>query len=230
MFQAHLVQLLTLTAMEPPAIVEANALRDEKVKVLRAVCPITHSVRGQYRGYREEPGVDPNSRTPTYALLKVWVDNWRWRDVPFYLRSGKRLGQKVTEITVQFRHVPHLMFPLPPGRELTPNLLSLRLQPDEGTTLRFEAKEPGAGMRPRSAEMGFRYAEAFGPHILPDAYERLLLDAMQGDAALFARSDEIELSWSLMDPVLAHWQEPSAPPLRIYEPGSWGPDEAEVDQ
>jgi glucose-6-phosphate 1-dehydrogenase len=232
MFQNHLLQLLTLTAMEPPAIFAADALRDEKVKVLRAVRPITRSVRAQsvraqYRGYREEPGVAPESQTPTYTTLQLLIDNWRWRDVPFYLRSGKRMATKTTQITIQFKRVPHLMFPQSPGNGITPNALSLCLQPDEGIHLRFEAKEPGAGMRTRSVDMEFHYAEDFGASALPDAYERLLLDAMQADASLFARADEIELAWGLVDPIRASWEQPDAPPLVFYEPGSWGPAEAD---
>jgi len=227
MFQNHLLQLLTLTAMEPPALFEANSLRDEKVKVLRAVRPVARSVRGQYRDYRAEPGVPPDSQTPTYAALQLLVDNWRWRDVPFYLRSGKRLAAKTTEVAIQFKRVPHLMFPQSTGREITPNVLSLCLQPDEGIHLRFEAKEPGAGMRTRSVDMEFHYARGFGAGVLPDAYERLLLDALQADASLFARADEIELAWGLMDPILAGWERPDASPLVIYEPGSWGPSEAD---
>jgi glucose-6-phosphate 1-dehydrogenase len=225
MFQNHLLQLLTLTAMEPPAFFEANGLRDEKVKVLRAVRPMVQSVRGQYRGYRDEPKAASDSQTPTYAALRLLVDNWRWRDVPFYLRSGKSLAAKTTEIAVQFKHVPHLMFPR--EGEITPNVLSLCLQPDEGIHLRFEAKEPGAGMRTRSVDMEFHYAEDFGAGVLPEAYERLLLDALQGDASLFARADEIELAWGIIDPILAGWERPDAPPLALYEPGSWGPAEAD---
>jgi glucose-6-phosphate 1-dehydrogenase len=227
MFQNHLLQLLALTAMEPPAIFEANALRDEKVKVLRAVRPVAQSVRGQYRGYRDEPGVASNSQTPTYAALQMMVDNWRWRDVPFYLRSGKQMAAKTTEMAIQFKRVPHLMFPLPPGEDITPNVLSLCLQPDEGIHLHFEAKEPGAGMQTRSVDMEFHYAEDFGTGALPEAYERLLLDAMQGDASLFARADGIEMAWGLIDPILVGWERPDAPPLVFYEPGRWGPAEAE---
>ena len=237
MFQNHLLQLLTLTAMEPSAIFAADALRDEKVKVLRAVRPITNtvraqsvraqSVRAQYRGYRDEPGVAPESQTPTYAALQLLIDNWRWRDVPFYLRSGKLLAAKTTQIAIQFKHVPHLMFPQSSGKEITPNVLSLCLQPDEGIHLRFEAKEPGTRMRTRPVDMEFHYTEHFGASALPDAYERLLLDAMQADASLFARADEIELAWGLVDPILAGWGQPAAPPLVFYEPGSWGPAEAD---
>ncbi|MGD2207046.1 MAG: glucose-6-phosphate dehydrogenase [Anaerolineae bacterium] len=227
MFQNHLLQLLTLTAMEPPARFEAKALRDEKVKVLRAVRSADCRVRSQYRGYRDADGVAADSQTPTYAALQLFVDNWRWRGVPFYLRSGKSLAAKTTEIAIQFKCVPHLMFPLDPGTEMTPNVLSLCLQPDEGIHLRFEAKEPGAGMRTRSVDMEFHYAEDFWGTALPEAYERLLLDAMQGDASLFARADEIELAWGIIDPILDSWEEPDAPPPVPYEPGSWGPAEAD---
>ncbi len=227
MFQNHLLQLLTLTAMEPPALFEANALRDEKVKVLRAVRAGTRSVRGQYIGYRAAEGVAAGSQTPTYGAVQFFVDNWRWQGVPFYMRSGKDLAAKTTEIAVQFRHVPHLIFPHGPGDRMTPNILSLCLQPDEGIHLRFEAKRPGAGMRTQSVDMEFHYAEDFGAEALPEAYERLLLDAMQGDASLFARADEIELAWGLIDPIQSAWQQPDAEPLVLYEPGSWGPAEAD---
>jgi glucose-6-phosphate 1-dehydrogenase len=226
MFQNHLLQLLTLTAMEPPAVFEATGLRDEKVKVLRAIRPISRSVRAQYKGYQDEPGVAPDSTTPTYAALELLMDNWRWRDVPFYLRSGKLLSAKTTEITIQFKHVPHLMFPTDPASPINPNVLSLCLQPDEGIHLHFEAKEPGSGMRTRPVDMEFHYSQDFVGD-LPDAYERLLLDAMQGDASLFARSDEIELAWSLIDPVLARWDAPDSSPVALYEPGTWGPVEAD---
>jgi glucose-6-phosphate 1-dehydrogenase len=227
MFQNHLLQLLTLTAMEPPAAFGADALRDEKVKVLRAVRPATGGVFAQYGGYRAERGVAEDSRTPTYAALQLFVDNWRWRGVPFYLRSGKRMAAKTSEMAVQFKCVPHLMFPLPLEDEITPNVLHLCIQPDEGILLRFETKRPGAGMRTRSVDMEFHYAEDFGADVLPDAYERLLLDAMQGDASLFARADEIELAWGLIDPILAVWEGPDPRPLAVYEPGSWGPEQAD---
>jgi glucose-6-phosphate 1-dehydrogenase len=226
MFQNHLLQLLTLTAMEPTVVWEADALRDEKVKILRAARVSSRTVRGQYEGYRQEEGVATGSETATYAALKIYVNNWRWRGVPFYLRSGKCLAAKTTEIAIVFRRVPHLMLPLPDSGRITPNVLSLCLQPDEGIHLRFEAKEPGAGMRTRSVDMEFHYAEDFyGP--LPEAYERLLLDALQGDASLFARGDEIELAWRLIDPVLEGWHGEQAPPLAPYPPGSWGPAAAQ---
>jgi glucose-6-phosphate 1-dehydrogenase len=171
--------------------------------------------------------VAPDSRTPTYAALELYVDNWRWQGVPFYLRSGKSLPMKNSQVAVQFKEVPHLMFPSSTKRRITPNVLSLCLQPEEGIQLRFEAKEPGAGMSSRSVDMEFDYAEDFGADTLPEAYERLLLDALQGDASLFARADEIELSWGLVDPILDGWQAPDAERLASYEPGSWGPVEAD---
>ncbi len=199
MFQNHVLQLLSLTAMEPPAMFEADALRDEKAKALRAIRRCTESVRGQYRGYRAEEGVAPGSQTPTYAALKCFVDNWRWQGVPFCLRSGKTLAAKTTEISIQFKQVPHL---------------------------RFEAKEPGAGMRTRPVDMDFHCAEDFGAAALPEAYERLLLDAIHGDASLFARADEIDLAWQVVDTILAGWAAPGAPGLALYEEGSAGPAEA----
>jgi glucose-6-phosphate 1-dehydrogenase len=228
MFQNHLLQLLSLTAMEPPAVLEADALRDEKVKVLRAVRKCTKSVRGQYRGYRAEEGVAADSNTATYAALEFFVDNWRWQGVPFYLRSGKRLAAKTTEIAIQFKSVPHMLFRRSAGARITPNVLSLCLQPDEGIHLHFEAKEPGAGMLTRSVDLEFHYAEDFGAASLPEAYERLLLDAMQGDATLFTRADEIELAWALTDPILAGWEKPDAAALTFYDPGTWGPVEGEA--
>jgi glucose-6-phosphate 1-dehydrogenase len=164
---------------------------------------------------------------PTYAALQLMVDNWRWRDVPFYLRSGKSLAAKTSEVAIEFKRVPHLMFPQPAGTGITPNVLALCLQPDEGIHLRFEAKEPGAGMLTRSVDMEFHHAADFGAGSLPDAYERLLLDAIQGDASLFARADEIELAWGLVDPIRHGWEQPDAPAMAVYETGSWGPEEAD---
>ncbi len=233
MFQNHLLQLLTLTAMEPPAEFNAVSLRDEKVKVLKAVRQIKpeevaqYTVRAQYRSYRDEKGVAPGTETATYAAIKLFIDNWRWRNVPFYLRSGKALTDKLTEVTVQFRHVPHLMFPLAPDDQLPPNRLSLCLQPNEGIQLSFETKIPGAGMRTRSVDMTFLYEQDFGKNILPDAYERLILDALQGDASLFTRGDEIELAWRIIDPILQGWQSKYAPAIIFYESGSWGPSKAD---
>lgn len=232
-FQNHLLQLLALVAMEPPASFAADALRNEKVKVLGAIRPIAaadvaaHSVRGQYRGYRAEERVPPDSQTATYAALRLYIDNWRWQGVPFYLRSGKLLARKSTGVVISFRCPPHVMFPMPPDRDITPNLLSMCLQPDEGIHLRFEAKVPDTVADMRSVHMEFHYRDSFGPSAIPDAYERLLLDALHGDAAQFTRNDEIETAWALIDPVMEGWQAPGGPPLAIYEPRTSGPREAD---
>jgi glucose-6-phosphate 1-dehydrogenase len=227
MFQNHLLQLLSLTAMEPPIAFNAKALRDEKVKVLQAVMPLNaeSGVLGQYQGYLDNPGVAQNSKTPTYAALQLFVNTWRWQGVPFYLRSGKNLAIKGSEITMQFKRVPHMLFE--DNTELSPNTLSLCIQPDEGMHLRFETKVPGAGMRTDPVDMEFNYDDRFGKQSLPDAYERLLLDAMNGDASLFARSDEIEQAWTLLDPVIGVWEGAKSLTLAHYTPGSWGPLEAD---
>lgn len=218
MFQNHLLQLVTLTAMEPPAAVNARALRDEKVKVLHAIRPPKPEdlVLGQYRGYRELDNVDPDSETPTFAALRLYIDNWRWQGVPFYLRSGKGLGAKATEITLQFKEVPHLLFP--ENESITSNHLTICIYPEEGIHLSFETKKPGAGMHTEPVTMEFTYAQNFGDGALPEAYERLLLDALQGDASLFTRADEIELAWKLIDP-LTGIGDPG-----LYDVGSWGPE------
>jgi glucose-6-phosphate 1-dehydrogenase len=217
MLQNHLLQLLTLIAMEPPSAFNARALRDEKVKVLQAVRPVDPEdyVLGQYEGYRDEKGVAPNSTTPTYVALKMYIDNWRWQGVPFYLRSGKYLPRKTTEVTLQYKPVPHLLFP--ENVDLATNSLSLCVQPDEGMHLIFQTKVPGSGMRVAPVDMEFHYGTQFGEHMLPEAYERLLLDALQGDASLFARSDEIELAWTFVDPMTVG-REPEP-----YRPSSDGP-------
>lgn len=229
MFQNHLLQLLTLVTMEPPATFAADAVRNEKVKVLQAVRPINieDAVRGQYDGYGKAKGVAENSPTPTYAALKLYIDNWRWQSVPFYLRSGKALRHKTSEVVVEFKAPPHVMFQLPEGYELTPNFLSLCIQPDEGIHLRFETKVPDTQQETRSVEMDFHYRDSFGDEPLPDAYEPLLLDALEGDASLFTRSDEIEAAWSIIDPVLKTWEETSpAQGVMTYTRGTWGPAEA----
>ena len=234
MFQNHIMQLLSLTAMEPPTAWDATLLRDEKVKVLRALripqgstLP-THTVRAQYQSesvpsYRQEPGVAADSQTPTYAALKLYIDNWRWQGVPFYLRSGKSLASKMTGVVIRFKEVPHLLFGGNDSVTLAPNELSFCLQPEEGFHLGFQTKAPGAGMRTQPVDMSFRFAPTFGAKSLPDAYERLLLDALLGDAALFARADEIEHSWRIIDAILQGWERGEGPPLSFYEPGSWGP-------
>jgi glucose-6-phosphate 1-dehydrogenase len=227
-FQNHLLQLLTMVAMEPPASFDPEALRDERQKVLQSVRAITeadalnHSLRGQYDGYRQEDGVDPASHTATYGSMRLFIDNWRWQGVPFYLRSGKCLAAKTTQVSIQFKSVPHLMFPLPPGQAIRPNALFICLQPDEGIHLRFEVKVPDSLGQFRSVDMEFHYAEDFGPQAIPEAYERLLLDALHGDASLYMRADGIELGWALVDPIRRAW-DAGTPPLHSYARGSWGP-------
>jgi glucose-6-phosphate 1-dehydrogenase len=230
-FQNHLLQLLTLVAMEPPVSFEASALRNEKVKVLSAITPMKEdevtqaTVRGQYEGYRREEGVDPNSTTATFGAVRLYVNNWRWQGVPFYLRSGKFLKEKLSQITIEFKCPPHLLFPSQQGK-MTPNMLVLYLQPDEGIHWRFEAKVPDTVEELRSVDMEFHYAEAFGKSALPEAYERLLLDAMMGDASLFTRADEVETAWGITDPIIKAWDS-EKPPLAVYKPGRWGPKESD---
>jgi glucose-6-phosphate 1-dehydrogenase len=231
MFQNHLLQLVSLVAMEPPASFDANALRNEKVKVLSSIQPIrgeavaANTVLGQYKGYLQEEGVNPNSTTPTYAAFRLQIDNWRWQGVPFYLRSGKRLAEKVSQIVIQFKEPPHLLFPSA-GSGITPNMLVLYLQPDEGIHWRFEAKVPDTAADTRSVDMEFHYADSFGKTSIPESYERLLLDALAGEASLFTRADEAETAWSLIDPILEAWDSQKTP-LAVYESGSWGPFEAD---
>ncbi len=233
MFQNHLLQLLTLITIEPPASFNADALRNETIKLLSAIRPIKsqevaiHTVRGQYHGYLEEEGVQRDSQTATFAALRLFIDNWRWQGVPFYLRSGKSLAEKSTQIIIQFNSPPHVMFPLPPGRKINPNRLILCIQPDEGIQLRFEAKQPDTIAEMRNVDMIFDYAKSFGATSVPDAYERLLLDILQGDGSLFTRNDAIELSWGFIDPIIKGWQTLNLPPLVIYPQGSWGPKEAD---
>jgi glucose-6-phosphate 1-dehydrogenase len=234
MFQNHLLQLLTLTAMEPPASFNADALRNEKVKVLKSIMPLTgkevgkNTVRAQYAGYLKEPDVDAKSTTATYAAVRFAIDNWRWQGVPFYLRSGKALAEKVTEIIIQFKEPPHLMFPTKSSGKIKPNMLVIYIQPDEGVHLRFEAKVPDTVAEMRSVDMEFHYADSFGPMSIPEAYERLLLEALQGDASLFTRADEVETAWGLIDPILKAWHTLEQPPLATYKKGSWGPKEADA--
>jgi glucose-6-phosphate 1-dehydrogenase len=242
MVQNHLLQLFCLTAMEPPNALNADSIRSEKVKVLQA----THladihnlecsAIRGQYKagwmkgkpipGYREEPGVNPNSTTPTFVALKLLVDNWRWQGVPFYLRTGKRLPKKVSEIAIHFREVPLIIFQSA-AYQTSPNLLTMRIQPNEGISLRFEAKMPGSELRTRTVEMDFSYGSSFGM-ATADAYHRLLLDCMLGDQTLFTRADEVEEAWRVVTPALAAWDAHDDPiSVPQYEAGTWEPTEAE---
>ena len=233
MFQNHLLQLMSLVAMEPPASFDANSLRNEKVKVLSSIQPLrgeivaANTVLGQYKGYLEEEGVRANSTTPTYAALRLQIDNWRWKGVPFYLRSGKRLAKKVSQIVIEFKEPPHLLFPSSARSGMTPNVLVLYLQPDEGIHWRFEAKVPDTIADMRSVDMEFHYADSFGKTSIPESYERLLLDALTGDASLFTRADEVETAWGLIDPILKSWDAQKMSPS-IYESGSWGPAEADA--
>jgi glucose-6-phosphate 1-dehydrogenase len=231
MFQNHLLQLVSLVAMEPPVSFDASALRNEKVKVLSAIHPMKEeevprrTVLAQYKGYCEEEGVNQNSRTPTYAAVRLQVDNWRWQGVPFYLRSGKSLKEKLSQVTIEFKEPPHLLFPNEESH-LTPNMLVLYLQPDEGMHLRFEAKVPDTVAEMSSVDMEFHYADAFGRTAIPEAYERLLLDVLTGDASLFTRADEVETAWGIIDPIIRTWEMQKSP-LAVYDPGSWGPTEGD---
>jgi glucose-6-phosphate 1-dehydrogenase len=234
--QNHLLQLVSLIAMEPPATFEADALRDEKVKVLRAITSEPAGiVRGQYgpgwvaatrvAGYREEPEVEPDSETETFVAARLTIDDWRWSGVPFYVRTGKRLPKRSTEIAIQYREVPHRLFQ-EAAVDPDPNLLVIRVQPDEGIMLRFGAKVPGLGMDIRSVTMDFTYGSAFSVDS-PDAYETLILDALQGDASLFTRADEVEQAWSIVDPCIDYWANQPKPHFPNYEAGTWGPPEAD---
>ncbi len=243
MVQNHLMQLFCLTAMEPPNALDADSIRNEKVKVLQAAHLADLSdlglsaTRGQYTSgwmkgktvpsYRTEEGASPESTTPTYAALKLYIDNWRWKGVPFYMRTGKRMPKKVSEIAIQFKEVPFLMFQSA-SKQANPNVLALRIQPDEGISLRFEVKTPGNSLRTRTVDMDFRYDTAFGqPNT--DAYSRLLVDCMLGDQTLFTRGDEVEASWRLLTPLLEVWDAPAPPEvIPLYEAGTWGPVESEL--
>jgi glucose-6-phosphate 1-dehydrogenase len=238
-----LLQLVTLTAMEPPVSFKANAVRDEQVKVLHAIqCPAVEeagrrSVRGQYGegviegdsvpAYRREPNVAPDSNVETFVALKLLIDNWRWADVPFYLRTGKRLAQRDTEIAITFKRAPFMLFRDTPVDQLQRNKLVLHIQPDEGISLRFGAKVPGTILRLGSVDMDFDYEDYFG-HVASTGYERLLHDCMTGDATLFQRADQVEAGWAVVAPVQEAWAkaEPSAFPN--YAAGSWGPEEADA--
>jgi glucose-6-phosphate 1-dehydrogenase len=232
--QNHMLQLVSLVGMEPPVAFEADAVRDEKVKVLRALRPIGEAVRGQYAegsimgeevpAYRSEEKVSPESNVETYAAMKIFVDNWRWADVPFYLRAGKRLPKRVTDISIHFRPAPYPLFKRL-NLKMQPNVLAIRIQPDEGISLKFDSKLPGPTVRTAPVSMEFRYATSFGGEP-PEAYERLLLETMLGDATLFARRDEIECAWAWLDPLLERWAVESSTP-QFYPAGSWGPESAD---
>ena len=230
MFQNHLLQLLMITAMEAPVRYEADAVRNEKVKVLDAIRPmsaeqvLTDTFRGQYRGYTADPEVNSTSQTATFAALKLWIDNWRWQGVPFYLRSGKAMSCRTTQIVIQFREPPQNLFQGNSPALIDANRLVIQVQPAEGIQLHFQTKVPDAGMRLRQTDLDFSYQQEFRDQ-MPEAYERLLLDAMEGDASLFARADEVEAAWRVCDPILGAWHGSDQPTLFMYDPGLWGPTE-----
>lgn len=231
MFQNHILQLMMITAMEPPARYDASLVRDEKVKVLHSVRKMiggdfaSNTVRGQYAGYLDEEGVPPNSQTATFAVLKLYCDNWRWKGVPFYLRSGKGMSCRTTQIVIQFKQVPHILFGektrVPLG-----NRLVMQVQPAEGIQMHFETKVPDSEMKTRTSTLDFSFRDVAGGDSMPDAYQRLLLDSLLGDASLFARSDEVELAWGIIDPIIAAWDSPAAPELHTYPIGMWGPEQS----
>jgi len=239
MIQSHVLQLTSLVAVEAPAAFDATSVRNEKIKVLQSIRPFAGEmiwksvVRGQYgpgnvngtpvAGYRQEPGVRPTSSTETYVALKLLVDNWRWSGVPFYLRTGKRLARPTTEIAIQFKEAPHLMFR---GEDLRANMLVLNIQPDEGISLSFGAKSPGAQMHIQPVTMDFRYHQSFGG-TSPDAYSTLINDCLRGDATLFDRADSVEAAWGLVDPILDAWYKAPPPPFPNYPAGSQGPAAAD---
>ncbi|HSX04075.1 MAG TPA: glucose-6-phosphate dehydrogenase [Rhabdochlamydiaceae bacterium] len=240
--QNHMMQLISLVAMEPPINLSANAIRDEKVKVLRAIRHFSPQeiessvVRGQYgkglisgeevAAYREEPNVDKNSNVETYAAMRLFIDNWRWQDVPFYLRSGKRLPKKATEIAITFKRPPEVLFQHPQKLN-EPNVLAIRIQPDEGTSLKINCKVPGQGISIQPVKMDFRYGAYFGI-APPEAYERLILDFIIGDSTLFAREDEVENSWRIINPILEYWQKNKPTDFPNYPAGTWGPKSADT--
>jgi glucose-6-phosphate 1-dehydrogenase len=244
MVQNHLLQLVMLTAMEPPADLTADGIRDEKVKVLKSLRPFKDAadvarnvVRAQYTtgtsggksvpGYREEDRIAPDSMTEAYAAIRINIDNWRWEGVPFYLRVGKQLPKKATEISIHFRKPPHVLFNRGTGED-SANVLVVRIQPDEGISLRIQSKIPGPAVRMERVKMDFQYSTSFGK-ASPEAYERLLLDAMSGDATLFARRDEVEWAWRYIDQIEEAWhQSPEPPPMCSYPAGTWGPAEADA--
>jgi glucose-6-phosphate 1-dehydrogenase len=241
MIQNHVLQLLALVAMEPPPSFEPDAVRDERAKTLRAIRPLEGAevdvevVRGQYAsgfiggeavpGYRQESGVSLDSQVETFVALRVFIDSWRWAGVPFYLRAGKRLPRRATEIAIQFKQPPLLLFGKDPSHEPEPNVLAMHIQPDEGITLKVGSKLPGQALNVHSVHMDFRYGTSFGRRS-PEAYERLLLDSLLGDSTLFSREDSVDAAWRFVDRVRARWEESGAAPLQLYEAGSWGPEAA----
>lgn len=233
MVQNHLLQLLAMVAMEPPSSADPETLRNKKVEVLKAIRrydsreAIRNSAAGQYEGYVDGDGVQPDSNTATFIASRHFIDNWRWQGVPFYLRTGKAMARKVSEIVIQFRTAPHTMFTLPPGQWLQPNVLALCVQPDEGARLRFEVKTPDEEMAIQPVDMEFEYRAAFPDRMIPEAYERLLQDALEGDASLFIRNDQIEEAWRVVDPMIAGWEGADAPRVELYRRGSWGPQVSE---
>jgi glucose-6-phosphate 1-dehydrogenase len=242
MVQNHMLQVLALVSMEPPLSLEAECIRDEKVKLLKSIRALTvedvakQVVRGQYfagsvdgqarPGYRQEPKVKPDSNVETYVALKLFIDNWRWSGVPFYLRMGKNLPMSASEVRIQFRPTPNVLFAAECGRKLDPNALTLRLQPNEGISLRFNGKVPGMSLGVRPVRMHFSYDSEFGAYT-PEAYERLLLEAIAGDATLFIRRDEVETAWEIVDSIRAGWQDKPLTNREFYAAGTWGPIAAE---
>ena len=229
MFQNHILQLMMVTAMEAPVRYTGEMVRDEKVKVLQSVRPYKGSdfaefgVRGQYTGYSEEQGIPDDSQTETFAALKLYIDNWRWKGVPFYLRSGKGMSCRSTQIVIQFREPPHMLFEERKSFRPEANRIVIQIQPAEGLQLYFQSKVPDSDMKLRLSELDFKF-DTSGKE-LPDAYQRLLLDALVGDPGLFARSDEVEQAWRIIDPIISAWKSPAAPTLNPYEPGMWGPEQ-----
>ncbi len=244
MIQNHLLQLMCMVAMEPPVNFDGNEVRNRKVDVLRAVRPIVpggemykNAARGQYGpgyfkglpaiGYRQEPGVSPDSSTETFAALRLYVDNWRWHDVPFYLRTGKRMPAKLSQIAIEFRPVPHQMFPAAAAEHFEPNRLIINIQPKEGIVQRFQAKQPGKGMRLQTVNMDFFYSDQFKQQP-PEAYETLLYDVMAGDSTLFMRDDQEQAAWTVVEPVLDVWSNTPSVDFPNYAAGTWGPEAGEA--
>ncbi|MEI6142684.1 MAG: glucose-6-phosphate dehydrogenase [Mariniphaga sp.] len=243
MVQNHLLQVVGMVAMEPPVVIEADAIRHEVMKVFQSLRPLTpdelnkNVIRGQYTastikgqavsGYREEPGVDPDSHTETYVAMKFYIDNWRWAGVPFFIRTGKKLPTRVTEIVIEFKPTPHHLFDMNNSDQHKNNQLIIRIQPDEGILLKFGMKEPGAGFRVNQVNMDFHYSSLADIH-LPSAYERLLLDCMLGDATLYSRGDTVEAAWNFIQPILDAWKNDPMIPIYGYPAGTWGPYESDL--